>query len=409
MSVSKTVYWLRRDLRLHDNRALSLAAENTQNLDFVFEIDASLLKARKDRWQYTVDTLKALNMRLEKYQQRLLVVKNLETFLAENPTDRIVFTQSYNSIDQKREKTISELASSRGIRVDSVDQLCLYQKSQLPISLSQLKSFTPFRKKIEKGTSPLAPIPGPNQLPAPSQNGPVWQLEARHDGSSRFPAGEAEGLARLKYYLWESHRIETYKDTRNGMLDFDDSSKLSPFLALGSLSPRTVYQEIKDYEHQVKQNESTYWLYFELLWRDYFKFFAQKHGPNLFTLRGPKDRELDWLSISEMKPHFKQWTHGKTGQDFIDANMRELFQTGWMSNRGRQNVASFWAKHLFADWRLGARWFERCLIDYDVESNWGNWAYNSGVGSDPRDRKFDPVRQSQMYDADGAYRKRFLS
>ncbi|WP_273567781.1 FAD-binding domain-containing protein [Maribacter halichondriae] len=104
----------------------------------------------------------------------------------------------------------------------------------------------------------------------------------------------------------------------------------------------------------------------------------------------------------------KKWIEGTTKEPFVNANMKEIAKTGWMSNRGRQNVASFWAKELEQDWRIGAAYFESLLIDYDVHSNWGNWMYQSGVGNDPRDRNFNIKRQAEMYDANGKFQNLWL-
>ena len=105
---------------------------------------------------------------------------------------------------------------------------------------------------------------------------------------------------------------------------------------------------------------------------------------------------------------FNQWINGTTPEHFVNANMIELQKTGWMSNRGRQNVASYWAKEWEQDWRIGAAYFESMLIDYDMHSNYGNWMYNAGVGNDPRDRKFNIKRQAEMYDSDGKFQKMWL-
>jgi deoxyribodipyrimidine photo-lyase len=169
------------------------------------------------------------------------------------------------------------------------------------------------------------------------------------------------------------------------------------------LSAREVYHAVKRYEAEHGANESTYWLIFELLWRDFFQFTAAKLGKDLFT-RGGSARKAPRGNTDARR--FAAWCEGRTGEPFIDANMRELAATGWMSNRGRQNVASYLVNDMGLDWRMGAYWFEHLLIDYDACSNWGNWQYLAGVGNDPREgRRFDPVRQAGMYDADGAYVK----
>ena len=122
-------------------------------------------------------------------------------------------------------------------------------------------------------------------------------------------------------------------------------------------------------------NQSTYWVIFELLWRDYFRFVCYKYGDSVFHETGIMNKRLPW---SQDKVKFEAWREGRTGVPFVDANMRELARTGWMSNRGRQNVASFLVKDLGLDWRLGAEWFESQLLDHDVCSNYGNWNYAAG-------------------------------
>jgi len=208
--------------------------------------------------------------------------------------------------------------------------------------------------------------------------------------------GESKGLERLKHYFFESKNISQYKETRNGLVGSDYSSKFSFWLAHGCLSPRRVYQELKSYEAQFSANESTYWLYFELLWREFFRLNAAKKEASFFKMPQSFHSPVD--------AQFEKWRQGNTGQPFIDANMKELLLTGFMSNRGRQNVASYLINNLQGDWRLGAAWFESALIDYDVYSNYGNWTYLAGNGNDPRgQRSFNIDSQQERYDPDGDF------
>ncbi len=190
--------------------------------------------------------------------------------------------------------------------------------------------------------------------------------------------------------------LKNYKQNRNGMLGADYSSKFSPWLALGCLSPRFIYEEVIKYEAERVKNESTYWLIFELLWRDFFRFICLKYGNKIFYKSGLQGLNLKWKEDWDL---FHLWCEGKTGYPLVDANMRELKLTGFMSNRGRQNVASFLTKNLGINWQMGAEWFESLLIDYDVCSNWGNWNYTAGVGNDARGfRYFNILKQSQDYE-----------
>ena len=220
-----------------------------------------------------------------------------------------------------------------------------------------------------------------------------------------FSGGSDSAKERLDQYLWKSRKINYYKQTRNGLIGLDYSSKFSPWLANGSISPREIYWEIKEYEKDILKNQSTYWLVFELIWRDYFKYISLKYGSKIFKIGGILEKDYEWSDDVRI---FKEWTEGRTVEPFVNANMIELNSTGWMSNRGRQNVASFLAKELKIDWRWGASYFESKLIDYDVHSNYGNWMYVSGVGNDPRDRKFNIKFQAERYDPSKKYQNMWL-
>ena len=220
-----------------------------------------------------------------------------------------------------------------------------------------------------------------------------------------FKGGENEALKRLHSYFFESKKLGFYKKTRNGLIGIDYSSKFSPWLANGCISAKTIYWNVKKFEQEEIKNQSTYWLIFELIWRDYFKYISIKHGNDIFKIGGILKNNYTWFTN---KKAIKNWINGETKDDFINANMIELKKTGWMSNRGRQNVASYFAKELKLDWRIGASYFESMLLDYDVHSNYGNWMYVSGVGNDPRDRKFNTQLQAERYDPNYLFRKRWL-
>jgi deoxyribodipyrimidine photo-lyase len=189
------------------------------------------------------------------------------------------------------------------------------------------------------------------------------------------------------------------------MLGADYSTKFGPWLAAGCLSPRTIYHEVRRYEQHRTANKSTYWVIWELTCRDWFRFYAAKQGSRLFYPGGPAGLTgLRWSSDPEL---WARWSTGTTGMPLVDANMRELAQTGWMSNRGRQNVASYLALDLGVDWRRGADLFEHLLLDYDVASNWGNWAAAAGL-TGGRVNHFNITKQSKDYDPDGDYIRHWL-
>lgn len=302
----------------------------------------------------------------------------------------------------------------------------LFHPEELPFSIADLPElFTHFRKQIEKTSTHREPIPEPAKIPCqllvdfavgsiPSIENLACEDTKRGGtaakssvaGHREYTGGQSAGLDRLDEYFWRNDRLRVYKETRNGMLNVGDSSKLSLWLANGSLSPRTIAAEISRYEDERVSNQSTYWLIFELLWRDYFHFIAAKHGNRLFQVGGIQGRRLPWEHDDRL---FGAWKEGRTGYPLVDANMRELSTTGYMSNRGRQNVGSFLCKNLGFDWRMGAEWFESQLIDYAPASNYGNWNYVAGVGNDARGfRFFNITKQSRDYDADGSYVRHWL-
>ena len=212
----------------------------------------------------------------------------------------------------------------------------------------------------------------------------------------------------MNQWIWERDCLKEYKETRNGMVGADFSSKLSPWLSIGCISAVEVYWEIKKYESERVANESTYWLLFELLWREFFRFVARRYGAQIFQRNGIKDSD-EKMTLGNPKT-FQRWKEGRTPNSFVNANMIELAKTGWMSNRGRQNVASYLVHDLGQDWLAGARHFEEHLIDYDPCSNYGNWMYLGGVGNDPRpNRAFNLEKQAQYYDPDQEFRKLWLA
>ncbi|EFQ26657.1 DASH family cryptochrome [Colletotrichum graminicola] len=252
-----------------------------------------------------------------------------------------------------------------------------------------------------------------------------------------FKGGEDFAIERLEH-LVKTGSVSSYKDTRNEMLGVDFSTKLSAYLALGCLTSRQIHEALVKYEdgqddrfketpgYGKGENDGTKAVRFELLWRDYMRLCTMKFGAKLFCVTGFKnDTTPKWKSadpehvvsednlgtpVDDVQKILQRFLNGTTGMGLIDASQRELYHTGYTSNRARQNVASFLTKHLGIDWRYGAEWYEYLLVDYDVNSNWSNWQYVAGVGNDPRgdNRIFNPVKQAFDYDKTGEYVKAWV-
>lgn len=214
-----------------------------------------------------------------------------------------------------------------------------------------------------------------------------------------LPCDEHSWRQHMQHYI--HHSMHQYKQRRNELLGADFASFFSTPLALGLLGVRDLYQHIVSYERLHGENPSSQWLKFELWWREYFRWVFRQEGRQCFLGLGRQPLPTP-VPKSQQQLHLRAWQQGRTGVPLVDANMRLLLQTGLMSNRGRQLVASYLVFDLGVDWRLGAAWFEQQLLDYDVASNYGNWAYISGALYSPA-RWFNQLKQAAEYDKRGDF------
>ena len=423
------LHWFCNDLRTGDNFSLTQACQADRVLAVYFfdprqyETDpCGFKRTGAFRARFLRESVEDLGHKLR--------IRNIPLFIChgrpEEILPRLAAAHDITEIHTQKEWTRDERRIREAVRrvlpveiplYEHYDQF-LYHPEEIPFSEFEHipEVFTRFRKACEEKSRVMPCLPEPairgraNWI-EPEAEIPDWEdlglSSPAPDSRSAFSfqGGSSAAAGRLNSYFWESNRLSYYKRTRNGLIGADYSSKFSPWLANGSLSARQVYHEVRRYEREVIRNQDTYWLIFELIWRDYFKYVSLKHGDRIFHLNGVRDRAVPKGRSREV---LRSWIEGSTSSDFVNANMLELAQTGWMSNRGRQNVASFWARELKQDWRVGAAYFESLLLDYDVHSNWGNWMYNSGVGNDPRDRRFNPQLQADRYDPKGQFRRLWL-
>ncbi|MBK1681954.1 DASH family cryptochrome [Rhodoferax fermentans] len=464
------IYWFRKDLRLTDAPALAhamhLAQRDGQPLLPVFchappsTTRWGFARVGPHRQRYERATLDDLAANLQACGSRLLelagpAATTLQALCQTVGASHIVCEDIAAPEEQ------AEVAALRaaGLTVQTLWQSSLLAPEQLPFAAGDLPDvFTRFRQQLEKAAvTPPAPLPQPTTLPAPPRlETPAWQLfykqyqastlihqgptaikngviEARSSYPYHLPdwaGGESAALAHLRRYL-ANQQPHSYKATRNQLSGTGFSSKFSPWLACGALSARTVYAELKAFEAEWGANEGSNWLWFELLWRDYFRLLHHKYGVRLYHaqgLRGAQTAQAGagvgagvgtaWRphnpppprATTAGSPELARWCAGRTGTPLVDAAMRELRASGYLSNRLRQVVASFWLFELGGDWRAGAAWFESQLVDHDVYSNTGNWLYIAGLGTDPRGgRLFDVAKQSREHDPEGSYQRLWLA
>jgi deoxyribodipyrimidine photo-lyase len=443
-----TLFWFRNDLRLHDQRALKQAIEHAQShqqallLVYVQEPvqDADTAwgfrRMGAHRRRFVADTLQDLQQALAALGQRLVLLHGpmaevLPACARLAQTDTIFC----EVIAAPEEEAQVQALINAGLTVKALWQSSLIEPDALPFAAEDMPQvFTEFRQRIESARlKPLTPLPAPTQLPAPpSKPSSAWAslpgwtdnaftlLQAHNEDNaqedahprSNFPytqapyrGGETSALAHLQSYLMPPWP-DRYKQTRNALQGQHTSSHWSPWLATGAVSARRIWASLHAYEQQHGSNDGTYWLWFELLWRDNFRMLHLQHGQQLYAARG-----LSTLpKPSHFPKDFQRWCQGQTGEPIVDAGMRELAATGFTSNRMRQIVASFLVHDLSCDWRAGAAWFESQLVDFDVSSNQGNWLYVSGRGTDPRaGRRFNPQKQAQDHDAQGRFQRTWLA
>jgi len=412
--------WFRNDLRTVDNTSLREAVKSEATVIAVYCFDPrkyqqtafGFKKTGNYRAQFLIETIENLQKNLEKLNITLLIYQEtpetvIPKLLKEHKINRIFLQKEWTAEEQLVSEALKKSTDASIKWQECYDQF-LFHPEDIPFDdFNEIpKVFTDFRKKCEKQCQILQPLKAP--APLPKSNLLTIQTKIptftdlglqsfERDPRSAFPfkGGEDAGWERMENYIWKTQNLKEYKHTRNGLVGTGYSSKFSAWLANGSISARSIYCEVKKFEQEVTKNQDTYWMIFELIWRDFFKYISLKHGDAIFKIGGILEKEYQWKAEADKK---EDWIHGKTKYDFVNANMIEIALTGWMSNRGRQNVASFWAKEMEQDWRIGASYFESLLIDYDVHSNWGNWMYNAGVGNDPRDRKFNIEKQANDYD-----------
>ena len=427
--MTTALVWLRNDVRFQDQQSFFNACKSYDRVVAYYTFEPKdfekttwgFQKTGKFRTRFNIETLQSLQLELKEKNITLIVEKRSATvgiphWIDDLNASALFFQEEWTAEEKLISNAVCDSLSKKIQVFTHYDQF-LFHPDDIPMDIDSIPQvFTVFRKKCEKYSTIKSCIPEPvildkkSLLTAPYTLPTLEELgfasfETPTHAAFPFLGGTSSALNRIKDYFWKSERLSFYKQTRNGLLGSDYSSKFSPWLANGSLSARMIYWEVQRYEKEIQKNESTYWLIFELIWRDYFKYISLKHGNAIFHLGGILDKKYTWDSNSEI---FLKWTEGKTTEPFVNANMIELKKTGFMSNRGRQNVASFFAKSMLMDWRMGAAYFEQQLIDYDAHSNWGNWLYVAGVGNDPRDRKFNIKLQADRYDAKGQYQKRWL-
>jgi len=378
------------------------------------------LKFRKSgylRFNFLCESLKDLRKSCKQKGSNLLLhigkpEEVLPLLVEQHKANHLIFQKEIASEELTVENNVEKALVDFDCNITAVWGKTLYHIEDAPFSPKKTPMTSKsFRLKLTKNTEVRPLIVTPEKLPA-SPYLREWGVipkaadlgftksEMQKPKQQVYIGGESNGLERLQYYSFEKEQLTSYRWTRNRSLGLDYSSKFSPWMAVGALSPRQIYWTVKKNEEEIKKNASTWWMIFEIVWRDYFKYLALRFDDKMFYKGGIRDRKTEWKSDFAL---FEKWKTGHTGIPFVDAHIRELNETGFMSNRGRVNCASFLTRDYQIDWRWGAAWFEHKLLDYDVCSNWLNWNTQA-----TEIWYTNPVNQGIKYDKTGIYVREWI-
>ncbi len=383
--------WFKNDLRLHDNEALCQAISSCDKVICCYclesslfkELDLDFRKADINRFKFLEQSVLNLRQNLSNINGHLIITGT--SALIDIP--KLIKQYNITEIFAETEYAFEELTLIENLKKKIPDVQfnffwgkTLYHIDDIPFTIENIPlTSKAYRIPTAEKSAPRKPFKSPlkitSHLQAKNNSFPDYKnygfSDADYKSTQPFlQGGETKALERLLYYTFESQQLTGYRWTRNQSLGTDYSSKFSSYLALGCISPRQIFETVKNYEEHIKRNQSTWWLVFELVWRDYFTFKGMKFGVSIFASSGFKNKIIEFENNLE---NFERWKNGVTGIPFVDAHMRQLNETGYMSNRGRVNCSSYFVHDLKIDWTWGAAYFESKLIDYDVSANWMNW------------------------------------
>jgi deoxyribodipyrimidine photo-lyase len=418
MSDKTILVWFRNDLRVSDNEILLEAVRKAEKILPVYCFDPHYFpadgtpKTGNIRARFLLESVANLRHNLRSLGGELLIVYGNPAEVIPQLAEQYQVSEVYHHREVAYEETaISEQVEAAlwkmKLNLKHFIGHTLYHKEDLPFPIKDIPdSFNTFKKKVERDSSVRPCLATPEQVitPAITEIGELPTLgqlglpEPVTDARGYyFKGGETAAWQQLSDFFANGLQIPAKGNRATA------ASKLSPWLALGCVSPRQVYWEIVKHE----QSTHNHPLMLELLWRDYFRFMFKKHSSKFFEAAGFKSEAPELAANADEL--FEQWKVGHTGEPFIDASMHELNATGFFNNASRQAVAYYLVNTLKVNWTWGARWFEQKLIDYSPASNWGNWAYIAGVGNDPRENRYFAPKNPAELDPKGEYTRLWLT
>lgn len=417
--MSTVIVWFRRDLRLTDNPALTAALAVGAVLPvYVHDPagDGAWAAGSASRW-WLHHSLAALEATLRERGLPLVIRRgdSLETLRAlakESGAAAVHWNRLYEPATVARDTRLKAALRESGLAAQSHAAALLHEPSTLKTSGGEpYRVFTPFWRRFQQEVQPPAPLPAPRlpALAAPPRGEPLAALKLlpRLDWAARFPEfwqpGEAGALKQLRAFIRRA--LADYREGRDYPAR-SGVSYLSPHLHFGEVSPRQVWHAVQGAAHGRGVGAETYLR--EIGWREFAHhvLFNFPHTPEAPMYA--KYAAFPWRR--DHARMLRAWQRGETGYPIVDAGMRELWVTGWMHNRVRMLAASLLVKNLRVPWQEGARWFWETLVDADLANNTMGWQWSAGCGADaaPYFRIFNPVTQSERFDASGDYIRRWV-
>jgi deoxyribodipyrimidine photo-lyase len=423
--MTTAIVWLRQDLRLADNPALLAATRAASVVVPVFiwspEEEGEWAPGGAARW-WLHESLRALDASLRERGSRLVLaqgpaVEALRTLVRDTGATQLYWSCRYEPAALRVEAQLRRELVTPELVAHGFHSSRLVQPGTIRgASGDPLRVFTPFWRAFHAQARIESPEASPQEIPAPRK----WPASLALDDLHVLPThpwhrklgehwqpGEVAARAALKAFVQQ--RLAGYADSRDRP-DLAATSRLSPYLRHGELSPRQVWaavvkamQRAGASADQIRADKFCA----ELVWREFATQQLLLHPALPDRALSPRFEAMRWRDDAR---EFAAWSRGATGEDLVDAGMRELWQTGWMHNRVRMTTASYLVKNLLQDWRRGERWFWDTLVDADLASNALNWQWVAGTSPDaaPWFRIFNPRSQAEKFDPDGAYQQRFL-
>jgi deoxyribodipyrimidine photo-lyase len=411
------IVWFRNDLRLNDNPALHAAVDAGYKILPIFVLDDAAAgnwrMGGASRWwlHHSLTALAAdfLARGAELVLRRGDAAKIIPALAAETGAKAVYAARAFEPAMREMDRRVGAALKGASVAFHRLLSMSLFPPERITTKTGGIYGvYTPFSKACFEAGVPEEILPAPERLggvDAQSERLEDWGLRpTKPDWAGGLRAewqpGEAGAQKRLKTFL--AGPVKQYDEARN-LPGLPGTSKLSPHLHFGEISPRAVFSAAS----QAGSGKGVHTFLKELLWRE-FSIYLLWHNPTLPD--APIKQNFASFPWAANKSALRAWQKGQTGYPIVDAGMRELWQTGWMHNRVRMIVASFLVKHLLIPWQDGEKWFWDCLAEADLAANAASWQWVAGCGADaaPYFRVFNPVLQGQKFDADGAYVRRYV-